>query len=426
MIEKLALALVHASRRLRRYFQAFNIEVQTDLQIQQILRKPEVSGRLTKWAIKLSAFDTTYRTRGPVKGQAVADFLTEVPTGESTKEKSTLPKVWNLYTDGASSKEGSGVGLILIDPDGKEYTYALRFEFKTSNNEAEYQALLAGLQTAGKAGATSVLAHVDSLLVANQVSGEYEAREANMIQYLKQVNNLISSFDSCKIVHIPRSKNKKADALSKLASVAFCHLSKEVLVETLQAPAIHQTESVMSISVQEKSWMTPILDYLRDGTLPEEKGQARKLKVKALQYQVHGGKLYRKTFLGPLLKCLTPEEASYVIREIHWGICDIHSGPRMVVAKAMNAGYFWPGMHQSAVSELQACEYCQRHAPISHRAKNNLIPVTSAWPFQKWGIDIVGPFPVSTGGVRFLLVAIDYFTKWIEAKPSELSPGIKY
>ncbi|KAJ0442638.1 putative ribonuclease H domain-containing protein [Helianthus annuus] len=139
-----------------------------------------------------------------------------------------------------------------------------------------------------------------------------------MIRYLSQVNSLISTFDSCKVVHIPRRKNKKADALSKLAFVTFCHLSKEVLVETLQAPAIHQA-SVMSISVKERSWITPILEYLKDGKLLEEKAQARKLKVKALQYQVHDGQLYRKTFLGPLLKCLTPEEASYVIREIHWG-----------------------------------------------------------------------------------------------------------
>ncbi|XP_022020232.1 uncharacterized protein LOC110920322 [Helianthus annuus] len=372
---------------------------------------------------ELSAFDITYQTRGPVKGQAVADFLTEVPTGESAKENPVLAKVWNLYTDGASSKEGSGAGLILIDPEGIEYTYALRFEFKTSNNEVGYEALLVGLQTAAKAGANSVLAHVDSLLVANQVNAEYEAREENMIRYLNQVNSLMSTFDSCKIVHIPRSKNKKADALSKLASVTFCHLSKEVLVETLQAPAISQAEAVMSIAIQEKSWMTPIQDYLKNGTLPEDKAQARKMRVKALQYQVHDGKLYRKTFLGPLLRCLTPEEASYVIREIHWGICGIHSGPRMVVAKAMNAGYFWLGMHQSTVSELQACEDCQRHAPISHHAKNDLVLVTSAWPFQKWGIDIVSPFPVSTGGVRFLLVAINYFTKWIEAKPLRTITG---
>ncbi|XP_021999239.1 uncharacterized protein LOC110896105 [Helianthus annuus] len=423
MIEKLALVLVHASRRLRRYFQAFNIEVQTNLQIQQILRKLEVSGRLTKWAIELSAFEITYRTRGPVKGQAVADFLTEVPTGESIKDKTSLPKVWNLNTDGASSKEGSGAGLILIDPEGIEYTYALRFEFKTSNNEAEYEALLAGLQTAAKAGASSVLAHVDSLLVSNQVNEEYEAWEENMVRYLNQVNSLTSMFDSCKVVHIPISKNKKVDALSKLAAVAFCHLSKEVLVETLQTPAIEQAEAVMSISIQEKTRMTPILDYLKDGTLLEDRAQARKMKVKALRYQIHDEKLYRKTFLGPLLRCLTPEEASYVIREIHWGICGNHSGPRMVVTKAMNARYFWPDMYQRAVSELQTCEDCQRHAPISHRDKNNLVPVTSAWSFQKWGIDIVGLFLVSTGGVRFLLVAIDYFTKWIEAKPLQTITG---
>ncbi|XP_022014232.1 uncharacterized protein LOC110913717 [Helianthus annuus] len=199
----------------------------------------------------------------------------------------------------------------------------------------------------------------------------------------------MATFDSYKIVHIPRSKNKKPNALSKLASVTFFHLSKEVLVKTLQAPSISQGKAVMSITVQEKSWMTPILDYLENGTLSEDKAQARKMKVKALQYQVHDGKLYRKTFLGPLLRCLTPEEASYVIREIHWGIYGIHSGPRMVIAKAMNAGYFWSGMHQSAVNELQACEDCQCHALVSHLAKNSLVPVTSAWPFQKWGVALL-------------------------------------
>ncbi|KAK1426837.1 hypothetical protein QVD17_15517 [Tagetes erecta] len=74
-------------------------------------------------------------------------------------------------------------------------------------------------------------------------------------------------------------------------------------------------------------------------------------------------------------------------------------------------------MHKSAVAELQSCMDCQKHAPVSLRPKNDMIPVTAAWPFQKWGIDIVGPFPVSSRRVKFILMAVDYFTKWVEAKP---------
>ncbi|KAJ0852175.1 putative reverse transcriptase/retrotransposon-derived protein, RNase H [Helianthus annuus] len=187
-LEKLALALVHASRRLRRYFQAHPIEVRTDQRIQHVLRRPEVSGRMAKWAIELGAFNITFRTKGPLKGQVIADFLVEIPEEKETEEAGKAPeKPWSLYTDGASSAEGSGAGLILTDPDGTDVTYALRLEFKSSNNEAEYEALLAGLRLAQKVGAKNVVAHVDSLLVANQVNGEYEAREANMIEYLEQV-----------------------------------------------------------------------------------------------------------------------------------------------------------------------------------------------------------------------------------------------
>ncbi|XP_022007340.1 uncharacterized protein LOC110906528 [Helianthus annuus] len=398
-LEKLALALVHASRRLRRYFQAHPIEVRTDQRIQHVLRRPEVSGRMAKWAIELGAFNIIFRTKGPLKGQVVADFLVGTPEEKVVKEAEKAPvKPWTLYTDGASSSEGSGA------------------EFKSSNNEAEYKALLAGLRLAEKVGARDVIAHVDSLLVANQVNGVYEAREANMIGYLEQVKQVMALFDSCKVEHVTRSKNKKADALSKLASVSFSHLAKEVRVEVLTAPSI-SAPHVMQVEAPAQTWMTPLINYLVHDVLPVDKAEARKIQINSLQYQMQEGGLYRKTFLGPLLKCLDPEQASYIIREIHYGICGIHAGPKMIVTKVKNAGYYWPGMHESAVKELQQCDECQRHAPISLRAKNEMIPVTATWPFQKWGVDIVGPFPRSSGSAQYLLIAVDYFTKWVEARP---------
>jgi hypothetical protein len=79
------------------------------------------------------------------------------------------------------------------------------------------------------------------------------------------------------------------------------------------------------------------------------------------------------------------------------------SYPEWWSPKILNAGYYWPGMHGDVVLELQKCEACQRHAPMDHRPKNDMIPVTSAWPFQKWGIGIVGPFPDAPGRIKFLL-----------------------
>jgi hypothetical protein len=145
--------------------------------------------------------------------------------------------------------------------------------------------------------------------------------------------------------------------------------------------------------------------------------QARKIHSKALHYQLQDDVLYRRSYLGPLLRCVTPDEANYLIREVHMGICGIHVGPRAVVAKTRNAGYYWPGMHTDAVEVLQKCKSCQKHAPMVWRPKNNLVPVSAACPFQKWGVDIVGPFPEATGRLEFLIVAVDYFSKWVEAKP---------
>ncbi|KAJ0625031.1 putative nucleotidyltransferase, Ribonuclease H [Helianthus annuus] len=105
------------------------------------------------------------------------------------------------------------------------------------------------------------------------------------------------------------------------------------------------------------------------------------------------------------------------VKEVHEGICGAHFGARSVVAKLMNLGYFWPSMHRDTVEQLKKCDACQIHSPIPKSPKHDLVPITSAWPFHKWGMDIVGPFPPSKGGVKFLLVAIDYFSKWPEVKP---------
>ncbi|GJW64173.1 reverse transcriptase domain-containing protein [Tanacetum coccineum] len=132
-------------------------------------------------------------------------------------------------------------------------------------------------------------------------------------------------------------------------------------------------------------------EYLKNGTLPDNRKNASKLRIKARKYELWEGILYWCSFLKPWLRCVGPLQADYVIREIHEGSCSMHAGPQSVVAKAMRFGYYWPTMHQDARDMIRKCKDCQE-------------------------IDIAGPFPEGLGKVKFLIVTMDYFTKWIEAK----------
>nr|KAJ0222700.1 hypothetical protein LSAT_V11C200095000 [Lactuca sativa] len=138
---------------------------------------------------------------------------------------------WTLYRDGASNKKGSGVNLILTNPTGNEIMYALHSDFYTSNNKAEYESLLAGLRLAVKMGAERIVALTDSYLAANQVTREFEVKDKRMEKYVKAVQQITILLNSFSIKQNPRGSNRRADALSRLASTCFCHLSKEVLVE---------------------------------------------------------------------------------------------------------------------------------------------------------------------------------------------------
>ncbi|GJX48983.1 reverse transcriptase domain-containing protein [Tanacetum coccineum] len=291
-------------------FQAHPITVLTDKPIKQILAKPEKLGRIAKWAIELVEHDIEFKGRNTIKGKILADFLAETPSAEdkdtetkepeAAKKAPNLESTWKLYTDEASSSDGSGAGLMLVNPEGKEYTYALRFEFKTTNNEAKYEALLA---------------------------------------VLKKTKEILGSFDSYTMEHVRKDQNKKANTLSKLASVTFYRLAKEVLVEVLAEKSIIQKEVAAIIKEDGENWM-PIQEYLLFGLLPKDPQKARKLRVEAPQYRIIDGNLYRKSYLSPWLRCVGPLQAKSIIQEVHQGSCNIHAGPRLVVSKIMKLGYY--------------------------------------------------------------------------------------
>ncbi|GJY35645.1 reverse transcriptase domain-containing protein [Tanacetum coccineum] len=136
-------------------------------------------------------------------------------------------------------------------------------------------------------GIQNLQANVDSRLVANQVNGTYVAKENDMIRYLEKVKMLTGSFKVFSIKQVPRSENKKADALSKIASTSFADLSKQVLVAELKEKSINTVEVLAVVEEEGDTWMIPIFKYLSDGTLLAEGKKARAVKRKSWRVLQH-------------------------------------------------------------------------------------------------------------------------------------------
>ena len=162
--------------------------------------------------------------------------------------------------------------------------------------------------------------------------------------------------------------------------------------------------------------MTPIISFLQDGHLPQDADEARKIKKRAARFTILNDTIYKRDFSMPYLKCVDEDEAKYILVEIHVGIWGDHAGPRSLVSKVIRTGYFWPTMQVDAVELVKKCDKCQRFGNVQRLPVKRLTTITSPWLFAQWGIDIVDPLPLGKGQVIFLLVAIDYFTKWVEVE----------
>nr|GEW22467.1 reverse transcriptase domain-containing protein [Tanacetum cinerariifolium] len=191
-------------KEIKAVFRGLPVKVITDQPIKQILSKTEALGKLAKYVVELGAYNITLEPRNTMKRQE-----------------------WELFTDGASSPKRSEAGLVLIGPSGFEHTYALRLTFDSTNNEAKYEAILAGVTIAKKMNIQKLEAKVDSKLVVGQINGSYIASSDSKIKYLAKVKEYISCFKSFPIRNISRNQNQKADVLSKFASVTFNHLTKK-------------------------------------------------------------------------------------------------------------------------------------------------------------------------------------------------------
>ncbi|KAJ4818482.1 Pol-polyprotein [Rhynchospora pubera] len=422
-VEKGAFAVLVAARKLRPYFQAHPIKVLSDLPLRKALGNLDVSGRLLKWAVELSEFDISFLPKAAYKGQVLADFVVE-STGRT--EKRDQEALWHVHVDGAASERGSGLGIQIKGPKGEVFYYAIHITFPVTNNMVEYEALIAGLRLVEAVGATKVRVYMDSQLVVHQINGQYEVHDLTLAKYLEKAKEVLATFEEATIEHVPRGMNEIADALSKLAKGSDMNSDTPITIMEIPEACITATEpKVLPISAQ-LEWYTPIWDYLTTGQLPTDKLTARRIKRWAPEFTILEGELLKKGYRKPWLVCISESQGRKLIDEVHGGICGSHQSPYTIDKRIEREGYFWPTMRKDMIDVVRRCERCQYHSRVSRRPPASLHTIASPWPFDVWGIDILGPFPTAKANLRFLVVAVEYFTKWIEAKPLALitSPRI--
>uniref|UniRef100_A0A2N9EQY4 RNA-directed DNA polymerase n=1 Tax=Fagus sylvatica TaxID=28930 RepID=A0A2N9EQY4_FAGSY len=428
-LEKSALALFITAKKLPHYFQAHTMIVLTSLPLKALFRSSNFSGHISKWGAHLGAYDVRYRPRTSIKGQVLADFVaefapehSELPTieehprsAEQIKEKNW----WTLYVDGTENSRGSGLGIVLMSPGGEMVEQAVRLGFGASNNEAEYEALLHGLKAAKRLGASFLNIRCDSQLIVNQLTGEYMAKDERMMAYRDLAKDLLKTFYEFNIERVGREHNGHADSLAGLASSVAPDFRRTITVEVQDSPSIMKSSPAIICQIETgPSWMDPILNYLTKDMLPADQKEAAKIRRDVTRYWVsREGKLYKKSYTGPYLLCVHPDLVPDLLYEIHEGVCGDHMGGRSLAHRAIGQGYWWPYMQKDAAQYVRRCKKCQLFAPAIHKPASQLNPISSPWPFAQWGLDLVGPLPRATGNRQWLIVATDYFTKWVEAEP---------
>ena len=268
----------------------------------------------------------------------LADFVAKfAPTSEQKNIGETTPQEdspkrtgwWKVYVDGASNAKGSGTRVVIITPDETVIEQSIRLDFKTSNNKAEYEAVLAGLQSAKILGARRL------------INGQYMARDERMAAYLLKVQMAMPDFEIVRVEQIGRNLNNHADALATLASVLNLDFKRLIPIKTLATPSIDLPANFVNTITVGPCWMDSCVIYLKEGILPEQKKEAEIIRRKALRFLLSkDSKLYKRSFSGPYLLCVHPDIVEDLLYEIHEGICGSYTRGRSLAHRALTQGYW--------------------------------------------------------------------------------------
>ena len=236
-----------------------------------ILSRPIISGQLAKWFVAFQEFEIVYVPQKAIKGQALANFLADHPIPADWELSDDFPDEdvlyteilppWMMFFDGATHREESGASVVFVSPQKHMLPFAFKLNEPCSNNVAEYQALIAGLQIALDMKISYLKVYGDSKLVINQLLTHYEVKNEGLVPYFRLATRLVEEFEKISLEHIPRSENKIADALANLATTLALSEEERVNVPVCNRWALTFTEEYTSETnaisvfvVEDKDW----------------------------------------------------------------------------------------------------------------------------------------------------------------------------
>jgi ribonuclease HI len=313
-----------------------------------------------------------------------------------------------VFCDGSWGTFGAGAAAVLVAPSKVKTCYVAKLDFNCTNNIAEYEALLLGLQKLRAMGIRRVILKTDSQVISGHVDKSSKARDPKLEKYLDTVRRLEATFEGFSVKNIPRGENEHADLLAKSAAQGL-PLPSEVFFETIKAPSVELMERavlVMSL-VHSEDWRTEIISFLQGNCLSDDEAYNKRMEARTRPYVIIEGELYKHGVCSPLLKCLSRTEGVELMKEIHAGLCGSHIGSRPLLGKVFRQGFYWPKAASVAAELVQKCENCQKYARDQKQPSSLTQLIQPTWSLQRWGLDLLGSLPPVQGNLRYVVVAVE-------------------
>ncbi|XP_050379595.1 uncharacterized protein LOC126796923 [Argentina anserina] len=347
------------------------VVAQTDL-VKYILTRPMLRGQIGKWILALSEF-------------SLSDFLLHHPIVEDIDDQNVVvsfvhTQPWVLYFDGSSTDHLSGAGVALVNPSGVRHCYSFQLEWKCTNNQAEYEAVIIGLELLLDLEVTEVEVLGDSLLVINQLKGVYKCNNFTLLPFWERASELLDQFTDVVLDYIPRERNFAANELAQLATgirladgvrERILMVQRRTLPSFMARKEVNDEWLVAVVDAIDEDWRQPIIQYLTDPSSPVDK----RVRYFATNYVLRGNEVLRRAEDGVYLRCIYGAEAKRCLQEVHCGNCGSHqAGPKMRWL-IRRYGFYWPTMLKDCISFAQGCIECQMHGPVQHVPDVPLQPI---------------------------------------------------
>ena len=289
---------------------------------------------------------------------------------------------------------------MIVSPQGHHIPFTARIVFECTNNVAEYEACILGIEEAIDMRIKCLDIYGDSALVINQIKGEWETHHANLIPYRDYARRLLTYFTKVELHHIPREENQMADALATLSSMLQVNHWNHVpmiKVQRLDRPAHVFTVSDAIVrtdsgEVDNRPWYCDIKQFLQSRGYPPGASNKDKKALRRLasKFLLDGDVLYKRNFDMVLLRCVDECEAEQLMHDVHDGTFGTHASGHVMSRKLLRAGYYWITMERDCYQYARKCHKCQVYADKIHVPPHALNVMSSPWPFSMWGIDMIG------------------------------------